>query len=1028
MLRGNRLLLAATLILGLSVARQAGAGTFRCEFNDPSGTEGWNTYGLESQGVRDGVWKLTAKLGTPQMFIPKLEVDAANQQIVSFRMRLGKGITSGGCLLFIGDAQPTWDDKTVVNFQCQSDGQWHDYEVDMSKNPLWKGTVRQLRFQPIYVAWPIPEEQRTIEIDDFRIPDLRDSQSGTPELIPNGGFEQVDEHGNPVGWKKICDDPLPIDVTEVRKFGNPANTLPSQDTPKGKHCASVSIPAGKQEIGGWSLRTPLKGKALYTFTCWAKREGKPNAGVAINEYKGTGERTSQHVVAIGSTEWEEYTREFASHPETTMVQIFPHIWESAGQAWFDDMSLRPLDLSKASGALATKDDTPFSQLTRAVETPHIAWGVPLAGGAIRVLAIPTHREVIELAQRLDIEYSTWRRFEEGDATPGGEVLDRIYYGPRKRGMLTSLAELQSKLAQNPQVILFGQCNWKGALASQWEVLSQQLRDDILAKVRNGAGLVIIRPTKEAQLDSFMEKSVSTPALLATGIPFAGLPVLAEDAPDGKWLKCFTCGKGRVAIVDFQHERFGFFEIERSFRRGIDSPFTPDVTYDYRATPLHYEYYQSLLAKLIVWAGQKEGAIAFSSMRFDDGAIIAGISNSGAPQEATVEIVVRDAEGTVEVRRETKLRIRTGETEFKQAITGIKSGAHFADVWLKKGGKTLTWGSAYFQTQSSVEIAEIVTNRFSYEAGEIVEGKVKVNISQALPEATKVRFQLLDSLGRIVAQRDSTSPGSREVTFQLPLLGPVAIHHTVKASLIGAGNAVLSEKSAVVLCRRDSPDDFQFWFWAPSANNNALSRYMLKDMYDRGFDVAYISLLYPQPAKQITGMYLNTVKPNLHLALYTTGALAISAGGYDRNTTVRPRCLTSAAFRNSLFDELRHHATVARDFPVRAYSLGDEIGIGMSEQDFCFSPTCLEYTRTYLKSVYGELAKLNEEWGTTFAAWDEVKPMTRDEAKQRGNFAPWADHRIAMEDMYTNLFRECADVIGKQDPRVKLGAEGITGGG
>lgn len=1028
MLRGNRLLLAATLILGLSVARQAGAETFRCEFNDTGGTEGWNTSGLESQGVRDGIWKLTAKLGTPQMFTPKLEVDAANQQIVSFRMRLGKGIASGGCLLFIGDAQPTWDDKTVVNFQCQSDGQWHDYEVDVSKNPLWKGTVRQLRFQPIYVAWPIPEEQRTIEIDDFRIPDLRDSQSGMPELIPNGGFEQMDERGNPVGWKKICDDPLPVDVTEVRKFGNPANTLPSQDTPKGKHCASVSIPAGKQEIGGWSLRIPMKGKTLYTFTCWAKREGKPNAGVAINEYKGTGERTSQHVVAIDSTEWKEYTLEFESHPDTTMVQIFPHIWETTGQVWFDDLSLRPLDLSKASGARASQDETPFSQLTRTVVTPHIAWGVPLAGGAIRVLAIPTHREVIELAQRLDIEYSTWRRFEEGDATPGGEVLDRIYYGPRKRGMLTSLAELKSKLAQNPQVILFGQCNWKGALASQWEVLPQQLRDDILAKVRNGAGLVVIRPSKEAQLDSFMEKPVETPALLTTGIPFAGLPVLADDARDGKWLKCFTCGKGRVAIVDFQNEKFGFFEIERSFRRGIDSPFTPDVTYDYRATPLHYEYYQSLLAKLVVWAGQKEGPVSLRSLHFADGKLVAGISNTGAKSKTTAQVVVRDSEGRVEEKIEKAVELPTGETELTQAVSPLKSGMHFADVWLKTSGKTLVWGSDYFSTSSDVEIVSLTTSKLSYKPGENIEGAAA--LSQVLPPGAKLQLELTDSLGRVLIRKELPGAGAKEISFTLPLLDPVAIRHTLKAWLSDSGKRVLSEKTTTVLSQRptDSLDDFHFWFWAPSANNNVTSRYMLRSMYDRGFDVAYISLLYPQPAEQIMGMYLNTIKPNLDLALYTTGALAISGGGYDRNDTVRPRCLTSEAFRNSLFDELRRHAMVARDLPVYAYSLGDEIGIGMAEQDFCFSPTCLEYTRKYLQSVHGDLAKLNEEWGTKFATWEEVKPMTRGESKQHGNFAPWADHRMAMEDMYTNLFRECAEVIGKQDPRVRLGAEGITGGG
>ena len=46
--------------------------------------------------------------------------------------------------------------------------------MDLSKNPRWKGKVIQLRFQPFYCQWPRPEEQRVVEIDWFRVPDLNE--------------------------------------------------------------------------------------------------------------------------------------------------------------------------------------------------------------------------------------------------------------------------------------------------------------------------------------------------------------------------------------------------------------------------------------------------------------------------------------------------------------------------------------------------------------------------------------------------------------------------------------------------------------------------------------------------------------------------------------------------------------------------------------------------------------------------------------------------------------------------------------
>ena len=62
-------------------------------------------------------------------------------------------------------------------------------------------------------------------------------------------------------------------------------------------------------------------------------------------------------------------------------------------------------------AQARGPDKPVSQveLTRSVVTPHEKWGTPYARGRLRALIL-THlhnqREIIELAQRMDLDFDT----------------------------------------------------------------------------------------------------------------------------------------------------------------------------------------------------------------------------------------------------------------------------------------------------------------------------------------------------------------------------------------------------------------------------------------------------------------------------------------------------------------------------------------------------------------------------------------------------------------------------------------------
>lgn len=89
----------------------------------------------------------------------------------------------------------------------------------------------------------------------------------------------------------------------------------------------------------------------------------------------------------------------------------------------------------------------------------------------------------------------------------------------------------------------------------------------------------------------------------------------------------------------------------------------------------------------------------------------------------------------------------------------------------------------------------------------------------------------------------------------------------------------------------------------------------------------------------------------------------------------------------------------------------------------FGKDCLAKFRAWLQTVYPSLDALNAKWQTTFAAWDEVVPLTTEEAKAHKSFAPWADHRTFMEITYADAYRFIRDCLREVDPEGELRISG-----
>jgi hypothetical protein len=175
---------------------------------------------------------------------------------------------------------------------------------------------------------------------------------------------------------------------------------------------------------------------------------------------------------------------------------------------------------------------------------------------------------------------------------------------------------------------------------------------------------------------------------------------------------------------------------------------------------------------------------------------------------------------------------------------------------------------------------------------------------------------------------------------------------------------------------------------------------------------------------------------------------------DYSALVRPICLNDPKvleqLRNNVKSCLNAHAEGKPD----AYELGDEISVGnfVSPVDVCYCPKTLEAMRNWLTEKYGSLAELNKVWGTNFANWGDVKPLTAqmsidknkwyidqfvkaEATKERIypvldmhyseiNLAQWNDHREFMDVTFSGVLNDLRTTAHAIEPKAPIGAVGL----
>ncbi len=632
--------------------------------------------------------------------------------------------------------------------------------------------------------------------------------------------------------------------------------------------------------------------------------------------------------------------------------------------------------------------------TLAVETPHVKWAKPLAGGPIRLLAVPTvseGRTLVELAERLSLDLTTVSIDPDWDVNKWTMSFGDDYGARAEKGdlkLVYSYLEQELTSAKKFDAILL-------PLHHGWEQLTPASREALARRVREGCGLVLIRPfaselsplspadlkpedgeLMESQTVGRTESSpwrragdhYITRAIPIESFPFAdlenflyraepGASVLVGTESGNPVLAAREFGKGRV--IAFGYRNFGMSWHMPPQARGhfVDA---------------YWEYFYALLCRSVIYAARREPSAAV---------------NWNTVRSAWR---IKDWLGKLE---------RSGNGP-KPPLANLKPGRHFLEQQT-----TADWNISVIDIPQPDRIEDLETS-----AGVISEGQT-VEVKWRSPRPA--RIELIDGFDRVIARADVA--GFARLTAGRPLTHNGFIRAT-------SGTAVAQIPVRFAASSREW-SDYEImlpWFgprsyqpWTPTLDEQfrTIGITTLADP-ERNFKI--------MASAHLPGFGIYWYRREGYLQ-----RKAEFAKTKDKRYLVREVEFESPAFEAGMRAQLNKSLRKLAPLRPMAVYLADESSVTFYGDafDVSWAPEALAGLRVWLRSQYPDLAALNASWGTSFSDWDSVVPMTTEEAQQHGNFAPWADHRAYMEREFVHAFAKASALVHEIDPHLRASISG-----
>ncbi|MGI6414993.1 MAG: beta-galactosidase [Thermoguttaceae bacterium] len=790
-------------------------------------------------------------------------------------------------------------------------------------------------------------------------------QSSAPEasveLLKNPGFdEQLDGEGLPRDWSASAD-----------------RILWREGVYLSKNYAIASRP-GAYVLASQDIR--LQPGQRYTIRLTLKGEGGSLGGALILH----GEEKPQREMPLlwnvqPSAEYETYVGTFIAPNPVARLLIYNVARK--GTIEYDRVSLREGEPDEPIiGQLSLREiDRPLGEVP---ETRHIDWASPLAGGPVTAcFTLRTFlllRDAVELAQRIDLDYDVIHTGYDGDQC------------------VSDTARRATKRLGEGRYEVY-------VVASR---LSNILAKTIRERVEAGAGLVILEGFGQATrfLPADQWKTVDDSHYLRAAIPWTMMPErILSSVQEG------AIGKGRAVRLVFPSATarvWGLLPSENSMEA-------------YKARQFEYwEWWQSLLARSIVWAAKRESQAALALSEVKDDRVLA--TADSAPQDARLRVLWRSGreirfDGPLVRKTPQEVSLAAGGQASLPIPADLPAGPVIADVVLLDGhGRVLDWRSCVARIAQRAQIAALKADRQSYTAGS--EAKLTLSLSAPRPVEVSIEARLIDAFGRVasaVARSCRLASGETDEVLALPIGSPLCVHHRAMLRLVCDGREEDSAWADVLVPEtgpRRAAEDFTATVWAPGMTHPVVLAEFSARTRQLGLNSEFGTSLYAMSEHGLPcAGYIGDPTGAFRCEKYTASG-------------VRPHCLSDPAVVADFTGRAKEKAEEQQAYGLFAAGITDEAFLTSRHKrdEVCFCEHCQRRFRDWLRARYKTLSELNAQWDTSYAAWDEVRGGRTEDVRGKANYAPFVDFRTFMTDVWVDGCRTITEAYHQVAPQTPVG--------
>ncbi|MBR4674296.1 MAG: beta-galactosidase [Victivallales bacterium] len=759
----------------------------------------------------------------------------------------------------------------------------------------------------------------------------------------------------------------------------------------------------------------------YNFSAWVKCDNPDQkyAIVYVIPYDAGQKPIQSSKVYIDNASatypWRRISKKFQLPKEAVTFSIFFQL-AAAGKEntmWIDDVSLVPddfffvpkpaLEIARETAILNGYTPLPLMEtIDHSYVTPHEKWFKPAAFQAPDILYCCTiigsnedasRRQIVELSQRMDLNYTfiplllKLNGIKSKYSFGVGQALTETYLEPYSIERIKALKSLP-KLAL-VQGIEFDKHDSNQALTN---VLA-----DLQAK---GVEFVFLNC-------KMIPQSLTGKALKQTPPEWFLIPRMNDNKRFNRYMEVYE----KAFVFDFSNAHYAMLQNFISTPPEMRNQISP--AYFSRDFPF-WEYPFLPLAKAI---RQKAGITPdalFTAAEYKEGTLSFKL-NATQETNARLRIEYKTTFRSTDATTVQDVSLKTGENSIQASTPELPGGCHIVHYKLMNtADKVIDAGALRFDTpvQSPISIEYAHKDRI-YATRKPIEFSVTAENIQA---GDVIQVALEDTEGRVVAKADK--PAAAKADFSLTVPAPYTILYRVFANLVRGGKVQSQVMGEISLPdRKLDPTDYHAGMWG----GRLLLSGMLRNL---GFDL----LSCEGRNDLITN---GTLRNELNLGFYplvlNLGHVANENADVYRadvpTDPVRNPCYNDPAVAKRAMEETNEKQRInnARYYAMYYNELGDEQFLGST---VCYSEHCLSEFRKYLQAQYGTVAKLNEEWGTAYASFDEATPVQKEPVANSDNLSQWLDHKMFMSSVYAHQFvgrREA--IIRREVPEAQVGLSG-----